>query len=113
MDIGAAWEQGPRMSRKYLRPEDIAEIAERLRLLREALGMSQSEIARRIGASPSQWNNYEKPLVRIRIDEAIKLTQTFGVTLDWIYTGDARMMPNHLMQKIDAVRPREERRLAT
>jgi transcriptional regulator with XRE-family HTH domain len=92
------------MVRKFVSPEDIVEIGERLRLLRLALGLSQSEIARRIGAKPSQWNNYEKPLVRIRIDEAIKLSQTFGVPLDWVYQGDARMMPYELKRRIDDMR---------
>lgn len=91
-----------RMERTDLRSEDMVNIAARLKALREALDLSQAEMCRRIGATPPQWNNWERATARIRVDVAIRLAQTFGVTLDWIYTGDARMMPHSLMERISA-----------
>jgi hypothetical protein len=92
-------------------PKSVPEIAQRLRLLRQALASSQAEFCRRMSDFPVKtWNNYEVVAGRISIDAAIVLVRTFGVTLDWIYLGDAAMMPHHLMQKIAEVAAAEERK---
>lgn len=83
-------------------PESIPEIAKRLRAVRMALGLSQAEISRRIGAQPTQWGNWEKARARIRVDEAMALKKRFGIPTDWIYLGDDRSMPYDLMRAIEA-----------
>src|SRR5205807_1503206 len=44
------------MARKR-QPDSRNDIGERLRVTREALGLSQAELCRRIGTSPAAWNN--------------------------------------------------------
>lgn len=92
----------------------IDELAERLRLTREALDLSQAEIGRRTKISPQAWNNYERGRQRISVDEAVKLCIATGVTLDWIYRGDLRGVANELAGKIQdaAGRPTPTKRRA-
>ncbi len=78
-------------------------IAARLRLTRLALmdGVdNQAEWARRVGIRPSTWNNYEEALNRISLDEALKICQATGISLDWIYFGSLHSLPHSLALKI-------------
>lgn len=69
-------------------------IAERLRLLRLASGSpSQAAFCASVGIGTTTWNNYERDLNRISLDEATKLVKRYGVTLDWIYYGDEKGLP--------------------
>lgn len=79
----------------------LLDIAERLKLTREALGVTQKEIARLAGASGGQaWNNYEAGRRRINVDHALALCRSVGVSLDWIYHGDRRNLHHDLAVKI-------------
>lgn len=62
-------------------------IAERLIRTREAMGLNQAQWCRLTGIEPQAWNNYESGLNRISINQAIKVCQATGVTMDWIYRG--------------------------
>ena len=64
------------------RPDSPHEIGQRLRLTREALGLSQAELCRRTGIRPAAWNNAETGDNRIGIESAVELCKTTGVTLD-------------------------------
>ncbi|RCL01031.1 MAG: putative transcriptional regulator [Candidatus Tokpelaia sp. JSC189] len=67
-----------------------------------ALGVfTQAEFARSIGISPTTWGNYEKNGMRPQIDEALKLVERFGLTLDWIYLGDRRYLPLEIAERLD------------
>lgn len=72
---------------------DVPSIARRIKLTREALGLSQAEICRRTGISPPAWNNYEKALGRPDLDPAFAIVRATGVTLDWLYFGDEAHLP--------------------
>lgn len=61
------------------------EEGKRLKLLREALGLSQVALCAMTGITPSAWNNAETGDNRIGLNNALKLCQTFGASLDWIY----------------------------
>ena len=74
---------------------------ERLRLTREALGLSQAELCRRVGFSPAAWNNAETGDNRIGIDNAIELCKATGVTLDWIFLGHRGGLPQKLAVDIE------------
>jgi transcriptional regulator with XRE-family HTH domain len=65
------------------------EIGNRLRRLREtyAPGLSQREWAERHNFSPTQYNNWEKGKRRITVDEAQRLCDAYGLTLDFVYRG--------------------------
>jgi transcriptional regulator with XRE-family HTH domain len=68
--------------------KSIAAIGRRLRLTREAMGLSQSEFAQRAGLSKNSYNQYEKGKQRPSLESAISLAETYRITLDWIYLGD-------------------------
>lgn len=78
-------------------PEDVAR---RLVALREALGYSQSGFAKLVGISPSQMNNYEKPIRAPSRPVAQQMRLKTGVTLDWIYEGDRAGLPLSLLEKL-------------
>ncbi len=71
--------------------EGVAQYAKfgmRLRALREELSdLSQKEWAEQHGFNASQYNNWEKGIRRINIDDATKLCSLYGLTLDAIYRG--------------------------
>lgn len=78
----------------------LDDIAERLRLAREALGISQAEMGRRAGVTYQAWNNWERGAKRISVDQAGRLRRATGISLDWIYWGDMRGLPHELAVKI-------------
>src|SRR4051812_45413973 len=65
-----------------------AAVGERLRLLREAHGMRQSAWCRAVGITQQKWNSYERGVSRISLNQALKLCDLAGVTLDWLFRGD-------------------------
>lgn len=87
----------------------MVEIADRLRLTRLASGLSQAAWCRLVGIAPSAWHNYETlgpNWRRISLDQALKVCGGAGVTLDWIYRGQAAGLPMNLATKIQQLRER-------
>ncbi len=84
-------------------------VGQRLRLIRKALGnlhnngleIPQSEMARRIGTSPSAWNNAETGDNRLGLDNAMHLCAETGVTLDYVFFGNPAGLPHALAVEID------------
>jgi transcriptional regulator with XRE-family HTH domain len=72
-------------------------IAERLRAFRELLGMGQKEFAEQHGFNKTQYTNWENGIRRIPIDQAAKLEDQYGLTLDFIYLGRVRTLPHNLV----------------
>src|SRR5262245_21292143 len=70
-------------------PASTAAVAHRLKVLRVALGLTSTEICRRIGSSTQgqTYINYETGYRRISHEHALRLCEEFGLTLDWIYRG--------------------------
>lgn len=81
----------------------MKDIGERLKVTREALGLNQAQIARRVGVSLQAWNNCERGRQRVSIDMAIKLIRTIGVSFEWIFLGDPKYLPHDLAIKIEQV----------
>lgn len=70
-----------------LEPE-FTEIAARLTALRKGLSdLSQKGWAEKHGFNQTQYNNWGKGTRRIPVDDAEKLCQLYGLTLDFIYRG--------------------------
>lgn len=92
------------MAKAQKRPTDMSEIAERLRITREASGLKQAAWCRLTGVSAPAWNNYEAGNRRISIDEALKVCAAVGVTLDWIYRGQAAGLPMNYATEIQRLR---------
>ncbi len=76
--------------------------AYRLRILREAKGLSQREVAERIGMTRAAYNKYERGFSRPvrKLDE---LTALFGVTTDYILGKDVTPFESELV----SVAPRD------
>ena len=75
-------------------------IAQRLIATRKALGLKQSEFAKRAGIPVNTYNQYEKAVSQPRIDYAFALCDTYGLTLDWIYNGDPSGLQYRLTQQL-------------
>ena len=56
----------------------------RIRTLRTDRGMTQSELAGKIGAAPSVIGNYEAELRAPSYENLIKLSEVFGVSTDYL-----------------------------
>ena len=69
--------------------DNIEVIAARLKSAREAFGMSQKEFAAKADISNTTYNNWEASHSPIGISGALKLRKEYGLSLDWIYCGDA------------------------
>lgn len=64
------------------------QIGIRLRSIREAFSdLGQASWAQRHGFSPTQYNNWERGIRRIPVDDAQRLCDAYGLTLDFIYRG--------------------------
>ena len=64
---------------------------ERIRLLRETLGLSRSSFGDKLGISGDVVNNLERGRIEIK-DERIKLIcTTFGINEEWLRFGDGEM----------------------
>ena len=101
MWIAQAYESinNPRMDSLPL-GHSLDDVAARLTLLREIHGDTQRAFADRVGIKPTAWNNYERSQRLIRIQEARKLVNLFGVTTDWIFYGDLKGMPYDLVARL-------------
>ncbi len=75
-------------------------VAGRLKRTREAFGMNQAAWCRLVGIDTPAWNNYESGLRRISIDQAMKVCQATGVSMDWIYRGLMSGLPVDLVTRL-------------
>lgn len=85
---------------KAREPTGTMDVAERLRVSREALKLSQATLCRTTGISTAAWNNAETGDARIGVDNAILLCQATGLTLDWVYRGVRSGLPHPLNEAI-------------
>ncbi len=85
--------------------DEIVEIGRRLRRTREAMKLNQAMFCRLVGIQQQAWNNYERGLRRISLDQALRVCKVTGVSLDWIYRGIAAGLPvniiNGLQEQLD------------
>ncbi len=105
------------MAPSRISPSDIVAISHRLSLTRRALKLKKSEFAARAGISRTAYHNWEPkdgkpPVGRPNVDEATRLCEAYGLTLDWIYRGEPSRLPHDLAEAIAAIE-REKRRKAT
>lgn len=74
--------------RAMMSEQPYAEIGVRLRAIRMAFSdMNQGEWAKKIGFNRTQYSNWENGQRRIPVDQAEKLCDLFGLTLDFVYRG--------------------------
>jgi transcriptional regulator with XRE-family HTH domain len=85
--IGARLE--PMSKEQWDRPEDRAEVGERLRLLELATGLNGADMSRLLGVPTQTWGSWKTGAARIPVHFAAALKREFGCALDWLYLGDA------------------------
>jgi hypothetical protein len=49
------------------------------------------------------YNPFEKGRRRITIDVATKIRDRYGISLDWIYCAEQRVLPSDLYQKLASI----------
>ena len=63
---------------------------ERLHVLREAVGLSQQQVAERLGMKHSAYAWWERHPVALRADQLQKLAEVFGVTVEELVGSDMK-----------------------
>jgi transcriptional regulator with XRE-family HTH domain len=86
-----------------LDPRTLPALAHRMKLLRLTTGLSATDFARENGMGRAMWHNIETGFSRIGIDAAMKLCDTYHITLDWIYRGHDAMLPDGLAKRLQEV----------
>lgn len=71
-------------------------VGERIRLLRDALGMSQTDFAKQAGLERAAVATWERGAQRPGIPLAQKITDRYGVTLDWLFLGRTNTLRHDL-----------------
>lgn len=64
---------------------------ERLKIIRETVGMTREELAEKLGVSPQIIANMELGRRQIYADDLDKLTKIFGVTIDQFFGNDFKV----------------------
>lgn len=85
----------------------VADVAARLRMTREAFGLEQGEFADQAGITRNAYNQYEQAQRIPRLDIAIKICGTYGVTLDWIFRGELAGLPFNIAKSLQAQMDKE------
>lgn len=88
---------------------DAASVAERLRMVREAMGMTSGDFARQAGISVSGYSQYETAERRCSLEAGIRLAHRYGLTLDWIFMGDHTSLSASLVDAMNATRVHRSR----
>lgn len=70
-----------------MKKQKNVEIGNRIRLLRNAKGLTQDKIAEIIDVSLRVWNDTENGRQAVTIDFLLKLNKHFDISLDYILTG--------------------------
>ncbi len=81
-----------------------AAIAERLEIIRAVKGLTQKEFATQAGVSENAYSQYKKAIQAPDLEQANKLCDTWGLTLDWIYRGDNSGLAPDLRDAIKVIR---------
>jgi transcriptional regulator with XRE-family HTH domain len=99
----------PAIMARPIDPESVEAAADRLRITRLALGLSQAEIARQTGMSPATWNNAETGDNRMKIDNLLKVCRRYGFGTDWFLRGDIRLVTTEYAKRIAELEAEEAR----
>ena len=86
-------------------PRNVQEIGKRLLETRKALELKKADLCRLAGIAPNtynQWepNNGQPAKGRPQLDQAQRLCDAFGYTLDWIYRGNPVGLPFKIIAKL-------------
>lgn len=82
----------------------LAAIGRRLALTRQVIGVQQNEFCERARIATNTYNQYERGKKRPSLENALKLCETYGLTLDWIYRGDPSALRYSMADAIKALK---------
>jgi transcriptional regulator with XRE-family HTH domain len=72
---------------------------DRLTVARKALGKSAKALAAEMGVSPQRWSHWERERHPPDFYVMLALRHRYSISLDWIYAGDWRGLPGHILQR--------------
>lgn len=81
------------------------EIARRMKVTREALGLRPVDICRLTGIAANSYSQYESGARRINLEDAIRLVHALNLSLDWLYFGDPKGLSFEVGAKIREYSP--------
>jgi transcriptional regulator with XRE-family HTH domain len=84
-------------------PYSLPNIAYRLSLTRQALGLASGEMAKLLGVVHNRYSQWESGTAAPRIDAAALLCDQFGLTLDWLFRGVQAGLRIELVLQIKAI----------
>lgn len=67
------------------------EIGKRIRLIRERIGITQSELGEKLGIQSQHVSKYERGETVPTWENLIKLTDSYDVNINWLLTGKGNM----------------------
>lgn len=70
----------------------VIDIADRIRFLRDKVGMTQSDLAKRLGISRSAVNSWEMSLSAPSLANIVEMTALFHVSADYLLATTDKMM---------------------
>jgi len=82
------------------KPVNIDDVAARLKICREVVGLSHQAAADLISQDRSTWTGWENGNRYPPVDRISKFCDRYGFTLDWIYRGIPHGLPNEIADKI-------------
>jgi Predicted transcriptional regulators len=82
----------------------MSAIGRRLAMTREVFGMQQNDFADGAKIADNTYNQYENGKKRPSLENAMKLCDHYGLTLDWIYLGDPSGLRYETANAIKALR---------
>ena len=71
-------------------------VAKRLVLVREYLGINQRDFAKEIGVSPQQLNDWEAARLRLSLQGALKIYERYGVDPNWFFLNKVDTLPHNM-----------------
>ena len=95
----------------------MIKISDRLRLVRKQQGLSQVEIAEKLGITTRTYQNYEQGITKLPAEELYKMVLLFGISADEFFGIEHKDIPiqqavNDLRQELK-LQHEETRRLIT
>ena len=73
-----------------LTEEKRAELAKKLRKLRQETGLSQEKIAYRLGLTTRAYQRYENGAVSVAVGALLAMADFFDVSIDWLLSRDEK-----------------------
>lgn len=69
----------------------VLKIADRIKYLRDKVGMTQTDLAKRLGISRSAVNSWEMSLSTPSLSNIVEMTKIFHVSADFLLASDDKM----------------------